>query len=1021
MTSPQNEHLRNEDTASNRQTEQPRISIVLPIYNRESTLSKAIDSVRSQLFEQWELLCIDDGSTDNSVELVKEYQTRDDRIKLFEINHKGVAAARNKGLDEARGQIISYLDSDNSWRSNYLYDVWNALRGKAGVSCYSAMRVNILDSDDRLIRQSTLLQQFDRRRILRRNQIDMNTFAHSRDLVAAQGAFDEQMTRLCDWELILRYTSERPPLRIDSIGADYFHHRSDNRVSMNAHYAPNRLMISLKSHSTSRLRAVFVNPGPQQELISSFEAAGFPVATVEKDNFDSFNLRPADIILWSGCEWDTNVQNMNQAMIKIEFDCALSFYLLSRQNAHSLVSLSSFNRLHFVVCDDEQHKGDFQSYIFELQKDNNQSDVNPLDRILLRHCPAKPDFCVTSFCQTMVDYSQADSAQPYEVWLDQSAAPKTIDKFQSVADLLADGSTSLRRNARSNIDHGVKSVLIYVTSHRIPQISRKTDEPRILLILGDDTGLDAVQLSQFDAVLFDNQVTADAYADEYPLLRTFYYESPTDVQWARLVRTTVGHLQQPVAMNLVGHQLPRITYIAGNYGAGSTRKRCYDMVNAIRSIFPIQVVHQREVALRHLVGSDLIIIQRWVERSGAPLEDFFYSVSRLKLAGKSFVYDLDDHVLDYAQGLPKTFLSICDSVSCSTPYLEQCLSKFHSNTYVAANMVNTQDLNIPTLNRVAMARSRRVICVSTDGLGYDAVCFMAEKTHARFSESIEFVFVSAIELTPNKHVSCKRHLTWEQLFELMCNCDVMLNLNEMSDQLDARLSGDGQLQYDRDAFIHSKSAIKYHDSALAGIALITTNAPQQFGDWIEHGKTGIIVDSHEQMLTQLLYLLENPEVARNIAYAARKNIFDQHTIATHWESLARRMVETYHSSEKLAHNWHQEDLSPTVDAVRQRKGPLARYARMLELGRLGSDRAAQQQDQKRLQQIAQGTGKLRKQEQLTSNEKRRVASLQKQVENKEHARAKVQADLDLTLQRLRHYQQPFIKRLVDAIKFRLKK
>jgi hypothetical protein len=94
-----------------------RVSIVLPTYNRADTLLRAIDSVRAQTFEDWELHVVDDGSTDGTPEL---FAGIDSRVQLHRRPHLGVAEARNHGLRASRGEIIAFLDSDDEWTAHHL-------------------------------------------------------------------------------------------------------------------------------------------------------------------------------------------------------------------------------------------------------------------------------------------------------------------------------------------------------------------------------------------------------------------------------------------------------------------------------------------------------------------------------------------------------------------------------------------------------------------------------------------------------------------------------------------------------------------------------------------------------------------------------------------------------------------------------------------------------------------------------------------------------------------------------------
>lgn len=92
---------------------QCRVSIIVPVYNAEKTLNRCIDSILQQTFTDWELLLINDGSKDHSGEICDEYARKDERVKAFHKKNGGVSSARNIGLDHARGEWITFVDSDD--------------------------------------------------------------------------------------------------------------------------------------------------------------------------------------------------------------------------------------------------------------------------------------------------------------------------------------------------------------------------------------------------------------------------------------------------------------------------------------------------------------------------------------------------------------------------------------------------------------------------------------------------------------------------------------------------------------------------------------------------------------------------------------------------------------------------------------------------------------------------------------------------------------------------------------------
>ena len=107
----------------------PLISIIIPVYNREVTLHYCIDSVLSQDYHNWELLLIDDGSTDNSSEICLSYSEKDKRIKYYHQNNMGAGPARNNGIQHAIGQWITFVDSDDAILPNHLSQFFQHANG----------------------------------------------------------------------------------------------------------------------------------------------------------------------------------------------------------------------------------------------------------------------------------------------------------------------------------------------------------------------------------------------------------------------------------------------------------------------------------------------------------------------------------------------------------------------------------------------------------------------------------------------------------------------------------------------------------------------------------------------------------------------------------------------------------------------------------------------------------------------------------------------------------------------------
>lgn len=108
----------------------PRLSIIIPAYNAESYLSRCLDSIFSQDFPDYEVLCIDDGSTDGTPALLERYATQRPNLHILRQSNQGMATARNLGLDNATGDYILFIDSDDWLCDSALFSLASALTGE---------------------------------------------------------------------------------------------------------------------------------------------------------------------------------------------------------------------------------------------------------------------------------------------------------------------------------------------------------------------------------------------------------------------------------------------------------------------------------------------------------------------------------------------------------------------------------------------------------------------------------------------------------------------------------------------------------------------------------------------------------------------------------------------------------------------------------------------------------------------------------------------------------------------------
>ena len=98
----------------------PLVSIIVPVYNAEKHISDCLDSLLSQVFKDFEIILVDDGSKDCSGEICDRYAGKDSRVTVIHKENAGVSSARNKGIEQARGKYLVFVDSDDTVQPEYI-------------------------------------------------------------------------------------------------------------------------------------------------------------------------------------------------------------------------------------------------------------------------------------------------------------------------------------------------------------------------------------------------------------------------------------------------------------------------------------------------------------------------------------------------------------------------------------------------------------------------------------------------------------------------------------------------------------------------------------------------------------------------------------------------------------------------------------------------------------------------------------------------------------------------------------
>ena len=200
------------------------VSVIMPVYNREDLILDAVYSVLNQTYSNFELIIIDDCSTDSSVEKVSNIG--DERIKII-LNDEnlGVSKSRNIGLKASKGEYIMYLDSDNDWDSRYMSSMVGAFKLLPDADALYSGQYLYEDNKENIV--SLRFMPFNKSLLINRNYIDLNSFCHKRVLFDNYGGFDEDLIKLVDWDLILKYSLHGTIYSVPVVLSNYYFNLSD--------------------------------------------------------------------------------------------------------------------------------------------------------------------------------------------------------------------------------------------------------------------------------------------------------------------------------------------------------------------------------------------------------------------------------------------------------------------------------------------------------------------------------------------------------------------------------------------------------------------------------------------------------------------------------------------------------------------------------------------------------------------------------------------------------------------------
>lgn len=257
------------------------ISIVMPVYNREKVVSKAINSVLAQKYISWELIIVDDGSSDGIDSIIDGYS--DSRIKYHKLGRNfGVSKARNFGLSKCSGAYVAYLDTDNTWDDRYL----SVVMGYAAKSNYSAKALytgQLVYEGANQELHGVRFGMYNKSLLLNSNFIDLNCFVHAKEIDGVVISFRERLRRYVDWEFISRISNWVDIVSLPVLLSNYFLRLEGNSITGNANLLKYKDDVDEHISDIRRERVSI--------LAKSMRSDAFPVSVV----VPSYNV-PSDLV-----------------------------------------------------------------------------------------------------------------------------------------------------------------------------------------------------------------------------------------------------------------------------------------------------------------------------------------------------------------------------------------------------------------------------------------------------------------------------------------------------------------------------------------------------------------------------------------------------------------------------------------------------------------------------------------------------------------------------------------------------
>jgi glycosyltransferase involved in cell wall biosynthesis len=207
----------------------PYFSVIISVYNKEHFISHTLNSVINQTFKDFEIIIVNDGSTDQSLEVIKQF--KDSRIQLIDQQNHGASHARNQGIAHAKGEFIALLDGDDLWQTQFLEVIANAIENNSEESIFTTAIAHKYDEkivpvqyNFELSKTTQILDFFKSSK--KHPVLSGSSAVFRKSILAITGHFDETIISGQDTDLWIRFGIHYPVVFINEVLVHYVYSSS---------------------------------------------------------------------------------------------------------------------------------------------------------------------------------------------------------------------------------------------------------------------------------------------------------------------------------------------------------------------------------------------------------------------------------------------------------------------------------------------------------------------------------------------------------------------------------------------------------------------------------------------------------------------------------------------------------------------------------------------------------------------------------------------------------------------------